>query len=156
RGPAPAPPQPAALPAAAPAPPGSEARPTDDVLTEQGVPIQDELGLLPNLRLGSVTAGAGVDLPALMDRLRARLPVLRGCFRREVTLRPTVQLTLTLSLEIDERGQVAHAELQGTPVVALRRCIASALAGEEGFPSGPARIEASLIVTPVASSGGGR
>ena len=149
RQPTPAPPSPAALPASAPTPPTSETRPADGVLTEQGIPIQDELGLLPNLRLGTVTAGSGIDLAAVMDRLRAVLPVLRSCFRREITPRPTVQLTLRLSLEIDERGRVGNAELQGTPVDALRRCIATALTGERGFPPAPARVEASLVVTPV-------
>ena len=139
----------------APPPATAGARPGGDRLTWNGVDIQDDLGVIPNVRLGTVRVASGIDLEAVMNRLRAELPVLRGCLRRDVTPRPASQLTLTLSFEIDGEGQVRQADLQGTAIVALRQCLASSLMGKKGFPPGPVAIEASLIVTPVRSSGGG-
>jgi hypothetical protein len=105
--------------------------------------------VIPNVRLGTVTVASGIDLTAVVDRLRRELPAFRSCFRREVTPRPKSPLALTLSFEFDGQGQVGDADLHGTEVAALRRCIASSLMGKKGFPPGPVEVEASLVVTPV-------
>jgi hypothetical protein len=147
------PPQPSPSPGTAQTAPAAattgDAHQDEGRLTWEGIDIQDELGLLPNVRLGTVSVPSGIDLTAVVDRLRAELPVLRGCFRREVTPRPKTQLALTLSFDIDGEGQVGHASALGTDVDALRQCLASALMGKKGFPPGPVQVEASLVVTPV-------
>jgi hypothetical protein len=139
----------------APAPPTAGAGPVHGGLTGEMVLGEDELGLIPNLRLGTVTASAGIDLTAVMDRLRAVLPSLRLCLRSDTMPRPKGELTLTLSFAIDREGRVGHANLRGTEILPLRQCLAFSLMGKKGFPPGPAEVEASLIVSPVRPSGGG-
>jgi hypothetical protein len=116
---------------------------------------EEELALIPNLRLGTVSAAAGIDLQAVVNRLRAEVDHLRRCLRREVTPRPVGELTLTLRFQIDAAGQVARADLRGTEVVPLRRCITSSLVGTRGFPPRPAEVEATLLVSPVRPAGAG-
>lgn len=117
------------------------------------VVIQDDRGLLPNLRLDTVQVASGLDLPAVVDRLRAELPNLRRCFSSRVTPRPRRPLTIALSLRIDGSSQVVAADVRGAEVPALRQCIAASLLGTTGFPpppvGGSVAVEASLIVTPV-------
>ena len=137
-----------------PPPPGAD-RPVQGGPTGEMVLGEDELSLLPNLRLGTVQVASGIDLTAVMDRLRAVLPALRLCLRTRTMPRPTSELTLTLSFSIDGGGQVADADLTGSEILPLRQCVASALMGTKGFPPGPARVEATLIVSPVSPAGGG-
>lgn len=115
--------------------------------------LQDDRGLLPNLRLDTVQVASGLDLTAVVDRLRAELPNLRRCFSSHVTPRPRPALTISLSLRIDGSSQVVDANVRGADVPALRQCIAATLVGTTGFPPPPGGgsvvVEASLVVTPV-------
>lgn len=127
--------------------------PMGAVVSRGEIVIEDDLGLLPNVRLDTVQVASGLDLAAVVERLRTELPALRSCFRSQVTPRPRAALTLSLSLRIGGSGEITDANVRGSEVPALRHCLASALVGKTGFPrpagGGSAAVEASLLVTPV-------
>jgi hypothetical protein len=139
-------------------PPSADAAPVYGYLSGEDVLGEDELGIVPNVRLGTVKLPPSMDLEAMVNRLRRELPRLRACFRSDVTRRPERPLTLTLTLVIDNEGRVAHVGVEGTDDQPVQQCLYGSLVMGEGFPPAPGRsaeAEASLLVTPVRPAGGG-
>lgn len=161
-------PRPAQAPARAAPPPAAQPSATTDSAPRRNAGVlstdalsEDELGVVPNIQLGTVKVAAGIDLEAVVIRLRRELPRLRLCFRSDVTPRPRRPLTLTLLLLVDHDGRVGHVNPKGTDNRPVQDCIYGSLITSDGFPPAPGastEIEATLVVTPVRPAGaaGGR